>query len=213
MGPAELAALVAREADAGVAGALRALDAAGALSVETVIGRIGSRPASVTTAWEDVVWQAEVVMRPTGVLRDPGTDSPSPAPLDVPGLVADLPVSALRGVGAQWAERLAARDVRTIGDLASVTPGALAQWAGERHGGYAVQLVARARTCAGAWPPVDRSDSRSVVAVSESDPGDVSGWPPGSRAQAHALWSGCLRLRSAIDDTVLDHVTVSGTTS
>lgn len=208
MGPQELAALVAREADAGVAGALRALDSAGALTVETVVGRIGSRPASVHTPWEDVVWQAEVVMRPTGTPRGPTSGSSEPVAVDVPDLVGRLPASALRGVGARWATRLEGRAVHTIGDLASMSPAAVAAWARE-DGGYVVQLVARARECAVEWPQVDPSDTRSVREVSESDPGNAAGWPPGSRAGAHALWAACLRLRAAVDDDVLDRVGVA----
>ena len=213
MGPAELAALVAREADAGVAGALRAVDAAGVLTVERVVGRIGSRPATDTTPWEDVVWQAEVVMRPSGLVREqspvPG-QGPAPDPGGVGGLVATLSVRALRGVGARWAALLSERGIESIGDLASTTPATLAAWSRERDGGYAVQLVARARTCVGPWPSVDPHDTRSVLEVSESDPGDVTGWPPGSRAEAHLLWACCLRLRAAVDDTVLDVVRVNG---
>ena len=67
------------------------------------------------------------------------------------------------------------------------------------------------RTCAGPWPRVDPADSRSLLAVSESDPGDVGGWPPGSRADAFLLWGTCLRLRAAVDDTVLDRIPVNGT--
>ncbi|MFW5470029.1 hypothetical protein ACOCJ4_08305 [Knoellia sp. CPCC 206435] len=208
MGPQELAALVAREADAGVAGALRAFDSAGALTVERVIGRIGSRPSELSTAWEDVVWQAEVVMRPSGTVRDAASGTAEPAVADVPDLVGRLAVSALRGVGERWATRLEARGVRTIGDLASTSPAAVAAWAREEGGGYAVQLVARARECAVAWPHVDPTDTRSVLAVSQSDPGDAAGWPPGSRAGALALWAACLTLRAAIDDDVLDRLPV-----
>lgn len=210
MGPAELAALVAREADAGVAGALRAIDAAGVLTVEQVVGRIGSRPASESTPWEDIVWQAEVVMRPTGVVRQPQTEPGQASGGDVRDIVTGLPVSALRGVGSRWAERLGTRGVRTIGDLASTTPAALAAWSREKDGGYAVQLVARARTCAGPWPEVDPADSRSLLEVSETDPGDTEGWPPRSRAEAHLLWATCLQLRAAIDDTVLERIPVNG---
>jgi hypothetical protein len=211
MGPAELAALVAREADAGVAGALRAFDASGSLSVETVIGRIGSKPATDPTPWEDVVWQAEVVMRPSGAVRDLPTSTHTPASLDVPEVLAALSVEALRGVGGRWRSALEQRGISTIGDLASVTPASLARWSRESDGGYAVQLVARARSCAGAWPRVDPADARTLLAVSESDPGDVSGWPPGSRADAHLLWAACLRLRAALDDDVLARIPVNGT--
>ncbi|KRE43298.1 hypothetical protein [Knoellia sp. Soil729] len=212
MGPAELAALVAREADAGVAGALRAFDASGALTVDTVIGRIGSRPAADSTPWEDVVWQAEVVMRPSGTVRDlPPTTTDAPANLDVPQVIAALAVDALRGVGDRWRAALDRRGISTVGDLASVSPASLAAWSRESDGGYAVQLVARARSCAGAWPRVDRGDARTLLAVSESDPGDVSAWPPGSRAEAHLLWAACLRLRAALDDDVLARITVNGT--
>lgn len=209
MGPQELAALVAREADAGVAGALRAFDSAGALTVETIVGRIGSRPAAVDTPWEDVVWLAEVVMRPSGTVRDVPSESSEPPVVDVPALVGRLAVSALRGVGPRWAARLEARGVRTLGDLASTSPATVAAWAREEDGGHAVQLVARARECAVEWPRVDPSDTRSVLEVSESDPGQAAGWPPGSRAEAHALWAACLRLRAAIDDEVLDRVGVN----
>ncbi len=210
MGPAELAALVAREADAGVAGALRACDAAGALTVESVIGRIGSKPTSETTPWEDVVWQAEVIMRPSGLVRDLATTG-DPESLDVPELIATLAVSSLRGVGERWSAALNQRGIATIGDLASISPSSLAAWSREREGGYAVQLVARARSCSGAWPRVDHGDVRTLLAVSESDPGDIAGWPPGSRADAHLLWAACLRLRAALDDTVLARINVNGT--
>lgn len=209
MGPQELAALVAREADAGVAGALRAFDSAGALTVETIVGRIGSRPASVDTPWEDVVWQAEVVMRPSGTVREALSESTEPPVASVPDLVGRLPVSALRGVGPRWTARLEDRGVRTLGELASTSPATLAAWAREDDGGYAVQLVARARGCAVEWPRVDPSDARSVLEVSGSDPGRATGWPPGSRAEAHALWAACLRLRAAIDDDVLARVGVN----
>lgn len=211
MGPAELAALVAREADAGVAGALRAVDAAGALTVERVVGRIGSKPASDTTPWESVVWQAEIVMRPSGLVREAPTapgEGPEPGMASV---VASLSVRALRGVGERWTTVLTERGVETIGDLASTSPASVAAWSRTRDGGYAVQLVARARTCVGAWPAVDPADTRTLLAVSESDPGDSSGWPPGSRADALLLWSTCLRLRAAIDDSVLDRIRVNGT--
>ncbi|MFW5471685.1 hypothetical protein ACOCJ5_00075 [Knoellia sp. CPCC 206450] len=210
MGPAELAALVAREADAGVAGALRAVDAAGVLTVERVVGRIGSRPASATVAWEDVVWQAEVVMLPSGSVRDEETLPGPPSGRDAADVVASLSVRALRGVGSRWSDLLAERGVVTIGDLAATTPATVAEWARLRDGGYAVQLVARARTCAGPWPFVDPHDTRTLLAVSEADPGDVTGWPPGSRADAHLLWGTCLRLRAALDDDVLARLRVNG---
>ncbi|GAA4124177.1 hypothetical protein GCM10022415_29920 [Knoellia locipacati] len=213
MGPAELAALVAREADAGVAGALRAMDAAGVLTVERVVGRIGSRPATDTTPWEDIVWQAEVVMRPSGLVREQSTapgEGPAPDPGGVAGLVGSLSVRALRGVGARWTAQLSRRGVESVADLASTTPAEVARWSQEKDGGYAVQLVARARTCVGPWPPVDPHDTRSVLEVSESDPGDVSGWPPGSRPEAYLLWGSCLRLRAALDDAVLALLRVNG---
>lgn len=210
MGPAELAGLVAREADAGVAEALRAMDSAGALAVERVIGRIGSRPTTAQPAWEDVVWQAEVVMRPTGTLHAAGPSAQEPDPEGVSELVSRLTVSALRGVGPGWTERLRQRGVLTVGDLASTTPASLASWSRETDGGYAVQLVARARSCAVPWPSVDAADTRSLLEVSESDPGEVDGWPPGSRAGAHGLWAACLTLRAALDDDVLVRLRVNG---
>lgn len=209
MGPQELAALVAREADAGVAGALRAFDSAGALTVETIIGRIGSRPTSVDTPWEDVVWQAEVVMRPSGTVRESAPEDEEQPVVDVPDLLGRLPVSALRGVGPHWAARLQERGMTTVGELASTSPATVAAWAREEDGGHAVQLVARARECAVEWPQVDPADTRSLLEVSESDPGQSAGWPPGSRAGAHALWAACLRLRAALDDDVLDRVRVT----
>ena len=206
MGPAELAGLVAREAEAGVAAALAATDAAGVLVLERVVGRVGTRPprASGDQPDDDPPWQAEFHLR-----HDPRAGLAATDIGEVPARLAALPVRALRGVGPAWAERFAGHGIRSVGELAAASPTTVTAWT--RTDGRAVlALVARARACTGEWPPVDRHDARSALVVATTDPADLEGVPPGSRADAVALWGHCLRLAAALDDDVLAGIPVNG---
>lgn len=198
MGPAELAALVAREADTGLAAALTAWDAPGVLAVDTVVGRIGSRPAGTDVVWDDVVWQAEFHLRPTSRIA-PGTDPDHPAG-SVPEAVAMLPVGAVRGVGAAWAARFTRLGAPTVGALAGASPVTVSSWVAA-HGPTAAQLVGRARTATGPWPEVAGGDRRTVLDVVRTDPG-----PDPAEI---ALWGHCLRLLAALDDSVLARLPVA----
>ena len=209
MEPAELAALVVREADAGVAAALGAFDAAGALTVDTIIGRVGSLPRSATDGWQDIVWQAEIVMRPSAASAPRVPLFPPEAAADPPRLVAAMPVTVLRGVGRRWGAWLAGHGVQTVGDLANVSPATVAQWSTERSR-YAAVLVGRARACCGPWPAVEKGDRRSVLDVALADPGHADTVGTGARERAHALWGHCLRLLAALDDRALRDLPVGG---
>lgn len=208
MGPAELAGLVAREAEAGVATALMATDASGQFVLERVVGRVGTRePGSHEPgALGEARWEAEFHLRhvPGGAVAVDGSPTTS-----VPAALTTLPVAAIRGVGPAWAERLSDLGVLTLGDLAALSPAAV-DGAAALHGHGLLALVARARACAQPWPDVDRRDRRSVLDVARHDPGDVEGLPPGSRVSPVALWGHCLGLTACVDDDVLARLPVGG---
>ncbi len=209
MGPAELAGLVAREAEAGVATALVATDSSGQFVLEKVVGRVGTRDPAAGAAQpaEDRPWEAEFHLRhvPGGATAAPG----SPDSASLPAAIAALPVAAIRGVGPAWGARLGTVGVVTVGDLAAMSPSAVVS-AARRHGHGLLTLVARARACAQPWPVVDPSDRRSVLDVAAHDPVDEEGVPPGSRVQPMALWGHCLALAACLDDDVLGRLPVGG---
>lgn len=207
MDPAELAGLLAREADAGVATALAASDASGRFVLERVVGRVGSRDPGRrggAGSLDDTQWEAEFhLTHVAGATAGPL----APQPTTGPALLAALPVEAVRGVGPAWAERLAALGVSTVGGLGAMSPAAV-DAAARREGNGLLALVARARACAQPWPAVDRTDQRSVLDVARRDPADDEGLPPGSRVAPVALWGHCLGLMACLDDDVLARIPV-----
>ncbi|MGL5852839.1 MAG: hypothetical protein ACRCZD_18830 [Phycicoccus sp.] len=206
MGPAELAGLVAREAEAGVAAVLAATEAPGMFVLERVVGRVGTRaPGAPSRTGDDEQWQAEFHLR-----HDPRTHLVPAPPGQVSARLATLPVTAVRGVGPAWAIRLGAHGIRSVGDLAAASPATVATWV-VTHGRTVLTLTARARACARPWPRVDRHDRRSVLAVAGADPGDLESVPLGSRVDAVALWGHCVALTAALDDDVLSGIAVGGT--
>ena len=207
MGPAELAGLVAREAEAGVATALAATDSSGQFVLERVVGRVGTRgPTSSGEGTDSAPWEAEFHLR-----HVPGGPFTAQAPpgVSVPAALAALPVAAIRGVGPAWSKRLSSLGVSTVGDLAALSPSAVDR-AAARHGHHLLALVARARACGQPWPAVSPSDRRSVLDVARHDPADVEGLPPGSRQAPTVLWGHCLALTACLDDDVLAHLPVGG---
>lgn len=201
----ELAALVAREADAGVAGALAALDASRALVPETVTARVASVPAGGTDSLDEVVWQAEVVLRASAgavAVAAPGAGSPGPAPSVPSGpheALAGMPVTVLSGAGAAWGRRFSEAGFATVGELAVATA---AQVAGLGvRGTTALVLVGRARVATQPWPPLppEAASWGSVLAVAGRDPATL----PGDRVLAYAAWALCVELVGAVDSGVL----------
>ncbi|MFV0374148.1 hypothetical protein [Microbacterium sp.] len=203
MQPTQAAALVAREADIGVASALSAVDAAGILVVDEVIARVAHVPeGQKATPLEDIVWQAEVVMSPTGAGRD-GSPTRVP-PLAMPKLLAALPVRALRGVGATWSARLVEAGLAQIGDLAIARPAALLDLA-RRYGNGVLELAGRARGLAAPWPelPATAPTWGSVVRIAEEGPAALGERTGIDAVLAHAVWDRCVATLSAVDDAPL----------
>ena len=203
----ELAALVAREADAGVAGALAALEASRVLVPETVTARVSSVPPGGADSLDEVVWQAEVVLRASSgaVVSAPGPGSPGPAPAEPAGpqgVLAGMPVTVLSGAGAAWGSTLAGAGFATVGELAVATA---AQVAGlGARGAHALVLVGRARVATQPWPPLPPGAASwgSVLAVARRDPATL----PGDRVLAYAVWALCVELLGAVDSGVLARV-------
>jgi predicted flap endonuclease-1-like 5' DNA nuclease len=201
--PAELAALVAREVDEGVASALTALDAGGALVLETVIARVAApgdhaAPAGKPVRWDAVTWAAEMVLRvdPSSAQRRQGER----AEPRVPTVIAALPVGAVRGVGPAWAGRLTSAGVTTVGALATAGPAQVSAWA-HHWGSDALALAARARGCAVTLPEsaATLGAGHSVLDLARSDPAGL----PGDRLERVALWQAATTLAGGIDATVL----------
>ncbi len=194
MDVSELAALVAREADLGVAAALSAVDAAGVLSVDRVIARVGSVPPDGATSLDDVAWQAEVVMRPSDRPEE------SIAPDALPKRLAELPVAALRGVGDIWGPRFVRAGLSRVGDLALADRSALAPLVAA-YGTTVLDLAGRARTLVGPWPtlPPAAAGWGSVLDIARGDPAGL----PTDRVLALSVWNRCLSALSALDSEAL----------
>ena len=207
MQPAELAGMLAREVDTGMAIALSAVDAAGVLAVESVTARIGSAPEDAEVDWADVTWQSEVVLR---VVPGRGSAAGGPATnvATVPELVAGLPVRGLLGVGAAREAELRAAGIQTVGQLASLDSPAVVRWVAERPG-YAAELASRARHLPAVWPedPGPAVGSRSVLDVVRAGPDRLDG---GDRVAATAVWEACLRLAGCLDTRVLATLPAAG---
>lgn len=200
MGPREAAALVAREADAGVAAAFGAMDSTRILVPESVIARVSSVPPGADDL-DDVVWQAEIHLRVSevdhvadGSHAGVGVDS-SP--------VADLPVDALLGSGPVWSGLLVSAGFATIGELAAATSAQVAALS-KRLGTQAVVLAGRSRIAAQPWPtlPPDASSWGTVLDVARTDPAEIRG----DRVTARAFWAFSVQLASAVDARMLKRI-------
>lgn len=194
MGPQEAAALVAREADAGVAAALSSFDASGVLVPEQITARVSSVPEGEVSL-ESVVWQAEVTLvAGTGggasAVSGPSIESP----------IGDLPVAAIRGAGPAWSERLSAAGWPTVGSLAAATSAELRQAVGGL-GAHLITLAGLARLAVQPWPalPVDARSWGSVLDVASVDPATL----PGDKVAAHAAWALAVELLATVDGDAL----------
>lgn len=199
MGPNELAALVAREADSGVAAALESWEASGALVAESIVARVSSVPTDQDITAEDlksIVWQAEIRLRPQSVHQaqkaEPG--------FTVPRQLARLPVTAIKGVGSYWASQLAEMQVSTVGQFAGLSPAAIIKFV-DSHGFTVAEIVARARSCNQSLPAIPEEWKQLTVT-------DVIAKGPDALSQdellAGGIWDACLRLAAALDRDVLD---------
>lgn len=199
MDVSELAALVAREADLGVAAALSGVDAAGVLSIDRVIARVGAVPPDGATSLDDVAWQAEIVLR--------ASDRPevSIAPDVLPKRLADLPVAALRGVGDTWGSRFVQAGLPRVGDLAVADRSTLHPLA-TGYGTAVLGLAGRARTLVAPWPtlPPGAAGWGSLLDIARGDPADL----PTDRILALSVWNRCLGALSALDSGVLAGITL-----
>jgi hypothetical protein len=210
MDPAELAGMLAREVDAGIAIALSSVEAAGVLTLDRVTARIGAAPEGDDVDWSQVTWQSEVVLRiEPGRPRPTGTDAVAQGAA-VPEIVAALPARALLGVGAVREAQLARAGIRTVGQLASLDSSAVGRLVSEQ-GAYAAELAARARQLPAVWPP-DAGQvvgSRSVLDVVRAGPERLGGT---DRVTAAAVWEACLRLAACLDASVLAALPARGLT-
>lgn len=197
MGPREAAALVAREADAGVAAALAAIDASRALVPEQVVARVAAVPEGASL--EDVTWQAEVTM--TAGAWAAGGSTPWPATDEtVESPVRELGVAAIRGAGPAWAERLTEAGWPSVGALAAATSIELRR-AARRYGASALALAGLARLAVQRWPvlPLEARAWGSVLDVARADPSTL----PGDQVAAHAAWALAVELLATIDGEAL----------
>ena len=201
--PAELAGLVAREVDEGVASALSALDAGGALVLDSIVARVAAPAAGARArSWDDVTWAAEMVLRvdPAGARSRAVADGGVHAQPRIPRIIAALPVSAIRGIGPRWTARLTRGSVTTIGALATLGPAQLTTWSAA-WGSDSLTLAARARGCAFTLPDdlVTLAADRSILDLARTDPTTL----PGDSLERTALWQAALTLTAAIDAKVL----------
>ena len=208
MEPAELAGMLAREVDTGIAIALSSIDAAGVLTVERITARIGAAPEGEDVDWSEVTWQSEFVLRiEPGRARPAGADPLAPG-ATLPDVVAALPVRALLGVGAVREAQLERVGVRTVGQLASLDSSAVGRLVADQ-GAYAAELAARARQLPAVWPsePGRVVGGRSVLDVVRAGPERLDG---GDRVAAAAVWEACLRLTACLDADVLARLPARG---
>lgn len=208
MEPSELAGMLAREVDAGVAIALGAIDSAGVLEVDRVVARVGSAPEGADVDWAELTWQAEVVMHVVPGRVAANVKGPGHASLTVPEAIAALPVRALLGVGPIRDRFLASIGIRTVGQVASLDSGAVARWAGA-DGRYAIEIVGRARALPSGWPPeISRVvGSRSILDVALVGPEGLDG---GDKAISGIAWEACVRLLGCIELDVLAKLPARG---
>lgn len=198
MEPQQLAALLGTEIDSGFAAALSRLGASRALVVETIRTRVGALPDDdhgETVDWSQIPWVADVTLLPVEPQPVALSDDEDTHPRDpgaIPGRIATLPVSAIRGVGRTWVNRLTSWGIDSVGDLAAADPSALMARAGAR----AVELVvllSRARTAVGPWPqnlPAGKGASIASLATGRPDSADVPGF---------VLREHCMSLVAALD--------------
>lgn len=210
MEPSELAGLLAREVDTGIAIALSSVEAAGVLTVDSITARIGAAPEGEDVDWSQVTWQSEVVLHIEPGRARPAGAGPVAQGAAVPDIVAALPVRALLGVGFVREAQLARAGIRTVGQLASLDSSAVARWMAEQ-GSYAAELAARARQLPAVWPPDSGRvvGSRSVLDVVRAGPERLDG---GDRVAAAAVWEACLRLAACLDARVLADLPARGLT-
>lgn len=208
MNPAELAGMLAREIDTGMAVALRSIDAAGVIAVEKVIARIGAAPERDDVEWSEVTWQSEVVMHIDPQRRTAALEDPTHANLTLLEAVAALPAQALLGVGPRRDRYLASTGIRTVGQVASLHSAAVARWMAV-EGRFALEIVGRARALPAEWPSdITRVvGSRSVLAVAFAGPDHLDG---GDQGAAVIAWEACLRLSGCLDQGVLAHLPARG---
>lgn len=194
MGPQEAAALVAREADAGVAAALGAFDASGALVPEQITARVSSVPDGAVSL-ESVLWQAEVTL-----VAGTGGGTAAVAGTSIDSPIGDLPVASIRGAGPAWSGRLTAAGWSTVGALATATSAELRQAVGGL-GAHLITLAGLARLAVQPWPhlPADARSWGSVLDVAQADPATL----PGDKVTAHAAWSLAVELLATIDGDAL----------
>lgn len=144
---AELAAMLALEAEAGVMAALAGPDRR--LRLTQVVTRVG-RPATDS----DDPWEVELRLlpgtSPIGVVVDPSGAGAEPA---IPHVIAALPVGAVQGAGAVWAARFANVGITTVIELADISPTDLRRITLAARSRRGVILAGRASQCRLELPP------------------------------------------------------------
>lgn len=212
MQPAQLAALLARETQEGVAGALSAIDSPRLLVLERITARVAGVPeegAGTGTGspdppdWSAITWQAQAQFR-----VDPTARAQPEGPVLLPVLAA-LPVRALHGAGEVWAPRLADAGLQSLGDLATASSLTLVKLI-TRYGRHAAVLAARAQACSLPWVPsltatATANAGRTVLAVAKDRPESLAGDPD----DRMSLWMLCVQLTAAVDGAVLGRLDVA----
>lgn len=212
MQPAELAALLARETEDGLTGALAAIDSPGLLVVEAITARVGTvaepEPDEAEPEepgppdWSKVTWQAETHFR---VEPHPAA---RPGALVLLPVLAGLHIAAVRGAGEVWGARLTRAGLLQVGDLATLSSHHLVELIAA-HGTHVAVLAGRAQGCSVIWeePWTELCHSRlladtTVLAVALGAPEDLGG----SVDEQFGLWQLCLRLTAALDASVLNDI-------
>lgn len=207
MQPAQAAALLGREIDAGFAAAFTDLASSRALVVDRIVARVGALPPTsgdvqgASLDWAMVSWAAEVTLTPATLGAQLGkagrelshqSSAASEAAEGIRGRIAELPARRIRGIGPDWAARFGAWGLRTIADLAAEDPSVIVRRAGA-HASVALPLLSRARDLTLPWPPVPAAVAgRTITQLAHAAP------PPDDLAQ-HQLRAHCLRVLGALD--------------
>jgi hypothetical protein len=199
-----LAALLARELDAGVRASLEA--DAPVLVLDHVVARVGRTGDDPDAP----AWWGEVVLRPAD-----GWVSPGGAPggseggsVDrIPAAVGALPVGVVSGVGPHWSHLLAEAGWQDVAALAAAEHDALRRVGAAHRSRVPLVAAGRARSCAlptRTSPVPPRLAGQRLRDVLDDGPARTAVRTGSTVLEAVAAWETAARLAAVLDDAALD---------